>query len=400
MKGNGRRIRRQAGWVLVTLAVVLALAWSFRPRPLLVEVAGVTRGPLRVVVQEEARTRVIDRFVVSAPVTGHLQRISLKAGDRVSAGEPLFLIRPMAPDLLDPRARAAAEGRVSAAQAALDTATARVAAARAAAVFAEQERERIERLHGAGQISAESADRARAEAARSAAALRAEEHAAEIARSELAIARTQLAHFDAGDGAESPSITVDAPVSGSVLRVLRDSAGVVARGEALLELGNTAALEVVAEVLSDEAVRISPGNRVILERWGGGVLEAVVRRVEPSGFTKISALGVEEQRVLVIADFHSDPAEWSPLGDGYRLEASFVLWEAEDVLQIPESALFRGGDGWQVFVLDGNRARLRNVVPGRRSGLRAEILQGLRQGERLVTHPDDMLADGARVTTL
>lgn len=394
---NSLRIGGYSKWILAALALVLALVWAFRPPALLVEVAKVTRGPLRIAVQEEARTRVIDRHVVYAPVTGHLQRISLKAGERVRAGDPLAVIEPVDPDPLDPRSRAAAEARVSAAQAALRAAVARAEAARAAAVFAEQERERAERLQTAGQISAEAVDRARAEAQRSASLRRAEEHAAEVARGDLDSARAQLAHFDAREGVSTSRVVVGAPVSGSILRVLRDSAGVVARGEALLEVGDTSVLEVVAEVLSDEAVRIRQGNRVILERWGGSALEAVVRLVEPSGFTKISALGVEEQRVLVISDLVSAVDEWSSLGDGYRLEASFVLLDEDDVLQIPESALFRGGDGWRVFVFEDGRARVRDVVPGRRGGLRAEILQGLREGEQVVLYPDDALADGARV---
>lgn len=391
-------IRGRVAWGLAAIALVAVLIWAFRSPPLLVEVTEAERGPLRIAVQEEARTRLIDRFVISAPVAGHLRRITLKAGATVKAGEPLAMIEPLAADLLDPRSHAAAERRLAAADAALEAALARAGAARASAEFAEAESARAERLRAGDQISIEAADRARAEARRSAAMARAEEHGVEVARHERELARVTLAHYGARDNGGA-HIAVSSPVSGSILRVLRDSAGVVARGETLLELGDAQALEVIAEVLSDQAVRIAPGNRVLLERWGGSALEAVVRLVEPAGFTKISALGVEEQRVLVVSDLLSAPAEWSSLGDGYRLEASFVLWEADDVLQVPESALFRGGDGWRVFVLDGDRVRLRDVEPGRRSGLRAEILQGLQEGERLVTHPDDALKDGARVTT-
>lgn len=391
-------IRGRAAWGLAAIALLALLVWAFRSPPLPVEVAEVDRGPLRIAVQEEARTRIIDRFVISAPVAGHLRRITLKAGATVHAGEPLAMIEPLAADLLDPRSHAAAERRLVAADAALEAATARAAAARAVAEYAEGEAARAERLRAADQISIEAADRARAEARRSVATARAEEHGVEVARHERELARATLAHYGMRDSGGA-HITVNSPVTGSVLRVLRDSAGVVARGEALLELGDAQGLEVIAEVLSDQAVRIAPGSRVLLERWGGPALEAVVRLVEPSGFTKISALGVEEQRVLVVSDLVSLPAEWSSLGDGYRLEASFVLWEGDDVLQIPESALFRSGDGWRVFVLDGDHVRLREVVPGRRSGLRVEILRGLQEGERLVTHPDDALEDGARVAT-
>jgi HlyD family secretion protein len=381
----------------IAVAVVAVLFYAFRPQPLLVDTAVAERGALQVTVEEEARTRLIDRFVVSAPVAGYLQRITLRAGDAVRAGVPLLVIEPMPSEVLDARTRAAAEARVAAAQAALHAAEEQADAAQAGAELAQAEFTRIARLYENRQVSAELSDRSQAEARRSAATLRAARHAVEVARYELEIARTALAHSAAAP-ADRERIVVSSPVDGRVLRLRRESEGVVARAEPLLEIGDPRALEVVAEVLSDAAVRIAPGTRVLLQRWGGeGALEARVHTVEPSGFTKISALGVEEQRVLIIADLVSPPAVWAALGDGYRVEARFVLWEADDVLQIPASALFRSGDGWSVFVIDGDRVHLRHITVGQRGGLRAQVLDGLREGERLVIHPDQTLRDGTRI---
>ncbi len=392
-------IRKYLFPILIAAVLVAVLVYAFRPQPIRVETAAAERGPLQIVVEEEARTRVIDRFVVSAPVAGYLQRITLRAGDAVRAGAPLLVIEPMPSEVLDPRSRAAAQARVAAAQAALRAADEQADAARAGAELAQAEFDRIARLYESRQVSAEQADRAQAEARRSAAVLRAARHGVDVARHELEIA-VALAHSAAGvRGAEAPErIVVSAPVDGRVLRLRRESEGVVVRTEPLIEVGDPHALEIVAEVLSSSAVRIVPGSRVLLERWGGeGALEARVRTVEPSGFTKISALGVEEQRVLIVADLVSPPETWMALGDAYRVEARFVLWEAQDILQIPASALFRSDTGWSVFLVDGDRARLRHITVGQRSGLRAEVLDGLQEGERLVVHPDESLRDGARI---
>lgn len=396
------KVRRYLVAALIAVAAAVLLVLAFRAQPVRVEAGQVTRGVLQEAVEEEARTRVIDRFVISAPVAGYLERIPFKPGHPVRVGDVLLTIAPLPSEALDARTRAGAEGRVSSAQAALRAAEQRADAARASAALARSESERLSPLRAAGQISVDQAERAEAEARRSAAALRAEEQAVEVARHELDIARSALEYSAAeARGEASGSLVVRAPVDGRVLRVLRESAGVVARADPLLELGDPRALEVVAEVLSDQAVRIVPGTRVVLERWGGPqALEGVVRTVEPSGFTKISALGVEEQRVLVVTDFVSPAEAWAPIGDGFRAEARFILWEGEDVLQAPASALFRTRAGWQTFVLDGDRVSLRNVVVGRRGGLQVEVLDGLREDERLVVHPDESLVDGARVTLM
>jgi HlyD family secretion protein len=269
-------------------------------------------------------------------------------------------------------------------------------AAHAGAALAQSELRRVRSLRSAGHVSAEAEDRAVAENARAAAELRSAEFAVATARHELQAARTALG-FGAAGSAAAP-VMVRAPVAGQVLKIPRKSEGPVALGQALLEIGDPSGLEVEVDVLSADAVRVAPGTRVVFERWGGdGPLLGVVHRVEPAGFTKVSALGVEEQRVWVIVRFSSPAAQWQRLGDGYRVEASFILWEGKDVLQIPASALFREGSGWAAFVVDQGRAVRRRVVVGQRSGLAAQVVSGIREGEQVIVHPDDRLAEGVRV---
>ncbi len=392
--------RRRLGLLGFCALVVLAIVWGFMPQPVPVETAAVVRGPLQVTVEEEGKTRVVDHFVISAPVAGFLRRVELDVGDSVKRGQELLTLDPLRSTVLDPRARAQAQARVTTTQAALKGAQENVVAAAADARYWESQLARVRELHEAGAISDEELNQTEADARRTSANLRSAEFSVEVARSELQAARTTLRHSAAQQsGQPAETVAVHAPISGSVLKVLRESEGVVSRGEPLLEIGNPRLLEVEVELLSADAVRAGPGTRVILERWGGeGPLEARVRVVEPFGFTKISALGVEEQRVLVIADIVSPPEEWEKLGDGYRVETKFILWEEDEVLQVPSSALFRRGDQWAVFVVDGEFARLRNVQLGRRSGLTAQILSGVEAGELVITHPDDSVEAGVRVS--
>ena len=392
--------RRRLGLLGFCALVVLAIVWGFMPQPAPVETAAVVRGPLQVTVEEEGRTRVVDHFVISAPVAGFLRRVELDVGDSVKRGRQLLTLDPLRSTVLDPRARAEAQARVVTTQAALKGAQENVVAAAADARYWESQLARVRELHEAGTVSDEELNQAEAEARRTGANLRSAEFSVEVARSELEAARTALRH-SAAQKTEQPAetVAVHAPISGSVLKVLRESEGVVSRGEPLLEIGNPRLLEVEVELLSADAVRAGPGTRVILERWGGEQpLEARVRVVEPFGFTKISALGVEEQRVLVIADIVSPPEEWERLGDGYRVETKFILWEEDEVLQVPSSALFRRGDQWAVFVVDGEFAQLRTVEIGRRSGLTAQILSGVEAGELVITHPDESVEAGVRVS--
>ncbi|MCC6301402.1 MAG: HlyD family efflux transporter periplasmic adaptor subunit [Gammaproteobacteria bacterium] len=393
--------RRRIAYGVIILAVLVLLVYGFRPQPVNVDTARAERGTLSVTVEEEGRTRVIDRFTLSAPVAAYARRVDLKVGDPVKRSAPLLTLEPLPSGVLDPRSRAAAEARVAAANAAHLAAKENAAAVASGAGLARIEHERVLGLRKNTLVSAEQEDRARAEAERTQAALRAAQLQVEVARHELDAAKTALAYSAAQARGETlERVTLSAPVDGRVLAIHRKSEGVVANGEPLIDVGDPHALEVEVDVLSDDAVRIRPGMRVRFERWGGDApLEGVVRTVEPAGFTKISALGVEEQRVLVIADITSPPAQWERLGDGYRVEAVFILWEAPDVLQIPSSALFRAGGEWYVFTAEGDRARRHRIEIGHRNGLQAQVLGGLQGGETVIVHPDDTLEDGVRVET-
>jgi HlyD family secretion protein len=384
---------------LVVAAVTLLVVYGYRPQPTLVDIAEVKRGPMRVTVEEEGKTRVRDRYVVSAPVAGIAPRLDLDIGDRVQESQVLLDLEPLRPVVLDSRSRAEAEARVAAAKAALDAAQERAKAAAADAGYWEGQVARMKELYKTDDVSRETYDRTVTQARQAAATQRSAEHNVEAARSELEAARAALqytASSQADDASEK--VAVHAPVGGRVLKVVHKSEGVVTAGEPLLEIANAHSLEVMVELLSADAVRVGPGTRVVFERWGGDVpLEGRVRLVEPVAFTKISALGVEEQRVRVIVDFTSPQKLWQRLGDGYRVEASFILWEGQDVLQVPSSALFRYKDGWAVFAVQEGTARRQIVEIGHRSGLVAEVISGLSEGQKVITHPDNSIEDGAQV---
>lgn len=389
-------LRARIGISLLALAVAGGLAFGFWPRPVPVETATVSRGPMRVVVEEEGKTRVRERYVIAAPIPGRLRRITLKVGDAIAAGQTLAVIEPALSAALDPRTRAEAQARLAAAEAALLAAQENARASAAQAELARQTLKRIAGLHGAGFVSPQALDQARTEAARSQAAQAAAEQQVRVARFQRDTARAAL--LEAGENSGAGGLfRVRSPVAGRVLRIQRDSEGPVAAGQPLLEVGDPNDLEVEVEVLSTQAVRIPPGARVEFDRWGGPPLEGRVRLVEPTGFTKVSALGVEEQRVRVIADFTSPREAWQNLGDGYRVEARFVVWEGRDVLQIPASSLFRHDSGWAVFRVDKGRARLAPVTLGQRAGLTVEVTAGLAPGDAIVSHPDDKVADGTRI---
>ena len=391
--------RRTIAIVIATVALVAAVAWLLRPAPEPVSVATAERGPLAETVEEEGYTRVRERYEISAPVSGWAPRVTLDPGDPVQTGEILLQLHPLPAQALDPRAQAEAEAAVERARAALRAEQARLEAARASAQFAQAEYERLQALREQGQVSRSDVERAAAEARRAAAELESARYAVEVARQELAAARARLQYAGRTDTPER--IPVESPASGVVLEVQHESQGVVAAGEQLLVVGNPASLEVVVEVLSADAVRIEPGMPVRFHRWGGGeALTGRVRRVEPSGFTEISALGVEEQRVRVIADIATPHEQWSGLGAAYRVEAEFILWAAEDVLQVPETALFETDRGPAVYVIEDGVARRHAVRTGRRGALDVQITEGLEAGDTVIVQPPRTIADGTRVTTL
>ncbi|MBK9327141.1 MAG: HlyD family efflux transporter periplasmic adaptor subunit [Hydrogenophilales bacterium] len=396
MKWRGRIV-----YLLIALALIAAIGYGFMPRPVPVELVAARKGDLAVTVEEEGKTRVRERYVVAAPVAGQARRITLKVGDAVAAGQVVAFIEPARSASLDPRSRAQARARVESAQSALLAARENARAAAAEARLAEQELARAESLGKASFVSQAAVDQARGRLQASQATRQAADYAIQVAQHEVAVARAALTEADAPAtrAGRSPEIlAVTAPVAGRVLAVPHESEGVVQAGQSLVEIGHPGTLEVMVEVLSTSAVKIGVGSKVLLDRWGGArALQGRVRVVEPAGFTKVSALGVEEQRVRVLVDIVSPGEEWKSLGDGYRVEAAFVLWEGSDLLLAPASALFRRGDGWAVFVAEAGRARLRDVKVGERNGLEAQVLDGLKAGEEVIAHPDEKIAEGTRV---
>jgi HlyD family secretion protein len=337
--------------------------------------------------------------VISAPVGGYLRRIELDVGDPVQKGQTVAVLEPLRSGVLDPRSRAEAEATASAAQATLISAEENLRAAAADAEYSRQKLERSKKLFELGYISRDVLDQAESEAKRNEANSRSADSAVKTARSGLDRTRATL-RYSAAEGAfdQIRTVPVKSPVSGRILRKQLESEGTVNAGGPLVDVGDPSQLEVRVEVLSDEAVNIKSGTTVLFERWGGDApLKGKVRTIEPQAFTKISSLGVEEQRVFVIADITSIPETWQRLGDGYRVDASFIIWEGNDVLQVPANALFRKGEGWAVFIMKGRKALLREVRTEHRNGLAAEIISGINEGETVIIHPDDSVRDGVSV---
>lgn len=394
---NANRWRRAAPYLAGAVLIAL-LAFGFRPTPLLVDGEPVERGHLEITIDDEGRTRVADRYQISAPVAAQARRITLEVGDAVAAGDVLVRLDALPAPALDVRSVQAARAQVAAASSLLASAREEVKAAQAAAGFARNEAERLERLGRDGMVPRNLVEQAQTEARRAEAALASARFRVRTAEHELAAARTALAYAGGQDPGASGVIELRSPVAGRVLRRHFESARVVQPGEPILEIGDPARLEAEVDVLSADAVRIAPGMRVWLERWGSAEpLEGRVKRIEPTAFTKISALGVEEQRVWVIVDLVSPQAQWERLGDGYRVNARFVLWEADNVLKVPTSSLFRADGGWAAFVVDNGRARQRTVGIGQRGTLHSEVTGGLSAGEIVIVHPDRDVADGRRV---
>lgn len=385
--------------IALILAALAALAWwAFRPRPVPADFATVERGPLEVTVEDEGRTRVRDRYVVSAPLPGRMERIELEPGDPVSARKTVVAqFRPADPALLDVRTRTELEARARAAEATLGSARADRERVQAELAFAQSELRRARALVEERVIAPrelESTERAAQTLER---ALQSAEFAVRAAEYQVEQAKASL--LQSRGGAGGALIPLYSPVDGVVLRRLQESESVVPTGHPLIEIGSLNDLEIVADLLSNAAVAVEEGDEVLIEQWGGErTLQGRVRRVEPSGFTKISPLGVEEQRVNVIVDV-VDPRElWKSIGDGYRVEVRVIVWRGDDVLKVPTSSLIRQGADWAVYRVADGRARLQTVEIGQRNGLEAEVLGGLEAGDRIVVYPSDAIADGGRVT--
>ena len=393
------QLRSRIGFTLLFLVIAAGLLYGFLPRAIVIDAVAAVKAPLAVTIEEEGKTRVMERYVISAPVAGYARRIDMHVGDVVQAGQVLAQLEPARSEALDPRSRAQMQAQLNAAQAGLSAATENARAAAAQASLAQQELQRVESLRKVSFISEQALDRARTELSRSQATQQAAQYTANMARFELDKVRATLASTANPQSAKTAeTIKVSAPVAARVLKLLHESEGLVQAGQPLIEIGNPDTLEITIEVLSTQAVQIAPGSKVLFDRWGSdSTLQGVVRMIEPTGFTKVSALGVEEQRVRVIADITTPREVWQRLGDGYRVEARFVIWEGQDILQIPASALFRQGKDWAVFVVESGRAKTRVVRVGQRAGLIVQALSGVQAGEAVITHPEDKIKDGTRV---
>ncbi|OOC09635.1 efflux RND transporter periplasmic adaptor subunit [Thioalkalivibrio halophilus] len=384
---------------LVVLAGAAALVWALSPRPVAVAVSEVKSGPFTETLREEGRTRLRDTWEVSAPIAGFLHRVHLEEGDAVAAGDELFRMEPLPAPGLDARSREQAREHLAAARSRLQGARASLEDLRAEARLAESEYRRHRELFEDGAVSASDLERVETRRDRARSTVEAGESAVEVARSEVEAARVIL-DIATGERSEeeAESLAVRAPAGGVVLHRHRCCEGTVVAGEPVLELGDPADLEVQVDLLSMDAVRVTPDMRVRLIDWGGDeALEARVRRLRPAGFTRTSALGVDEQRVPVLLEVDAEEARKAGLVVGYHVEAEFLLWEGEDVLQIPTSALFREDGEWAVFVVEEGRAQPRRVEAGRRSDFTTQIREGLEAGERVVTRPGDQVQAGTRV---
>ena len=438
-------------WLCVLAGIVAAVGYGFLPKPIQVDTAVVSRGVLSVTVAEDGKTRVRDRFVISAPLAGRLHRIKVRAGDPVSIptsierlastpvgsesgnghGDPvpessatsvslgaspvseLAIIDPIDPSLLDSRQIAQAELRVKAFESAQQSAIAAKAKASVASEWAKLDLDRRAGLSGKGANTKQELEDAQMLLRSRNEELNAAKFAEQTARYELELARAALLRSKplAAEDAEKWQLRLHSPIDGLVMKVLQESETIVQQGTPLLEVGDPRDLEIDIEVLSTDAVKIRPGQIVRLKHWGGEkLLLAHVRLVEPSGYLKLSALGVEEQRVHVIAQFDAPYADRPTLGDGYRVEAEIVIWEKEDLLKVPTGALFRdkgaappasadkpAADIWVVFVVENGLAVKRRIEVGRRNGLEAEVLNGLSENDLVIVHPSDRIQDQIQV---
>lgn len=379
------------------VGAIAALAWALTPRPVEVEVAAVQRGHFEDAIEEDGRTRVRDRYVVSAPVTARLSRITLREGDRVEAGDTVAVLMPVMPALFDQRSQLEVTARAKTAQAAVAAAQARMERALVSQEEARSELQRTERLAKEGFVAISRLDSAQhaLEGAR-------REFEAALAARDMAVHEREQAQASVvpnpGATARVEPLAVRSPHSGVVLRVPNQSETTVTSGTALIDIGDPSQMEVVADLLTTDAVHAKPGTRVLIERWGGPSVEGRVRRVEPSAFTKISALGIEEQRVRTLIDITSPPAEWRALGDAFRVTARVVTVSTDDAILVPVGALFPdAGGGMKVYVLEGGHARMRSVDIHARNGSVGWVRQGLSAEEQVIVYPPPGVADGRRV---
>jgi HlyD family secretion protein len=386
-------------WIRIAVVVVVLAAvgyWAFKPAPVAADFGVVERGRLEVTVEEEGRTRVRDRYVVSAPLPGRMRRIELEPGDAVVAGKSVLArFEPSDPALLDVRTRSELEARARAAESALGGARADRDRIESELAFARAELKRFRALVDERVLAPRELESAERQVQSLERARQSADFGVSTAQHQLELARASLSQTRGG---RTSVIPLYSPVNGIVLRRIQESEAVVPTGQPLLEIGNLNDLEIVSDLLSSAAVRVKPGDVAMIEQWGGeGSLRGRVQRIEPSGFTKISALGVEEQRVNVIVDFDEPREKWQSVGDGYRVELRIIVWQKDDVLKVPTSSLFRHEGKWAVYKVENGVAVRQLVEIGQRSGLEAEVLSGVDAGQRIIVYPSDSIADGIKV---
>ena len=392
-------LKRAAGFLALSLVIVLVL-WFAWPRPIAVDIARVNSGPMEVTVDDEAKTRVRHIYTVSAPVAGKVLRTSRHVGDQVIADETVVAImQPTTPGFLDVRSREELQAAVAAAEAAVKVAEHEVHRIEAGLEFSRTELRRAQALAPTEAIPARALDKARLDVESNLAALGNAKAQLDVRRSERASVAARLIDPTSAATPANPAccIQIRAPVTGSVLKLIQESEAVVQAGAPLIEIGDPRDLEIAAELLSTDAVRIKPGSPVRIDGWGGPPIRGRVKRVDPAGFMKVSALGIEEQRVLTVIDFVDPPGAWDRLGHDYRVIVYVTIWSADNALTVPVSALFRKGDEWAVFAIKDGRARTTPIQIGRRNNRVAEVLSGVSAGDRVVLHPSDRVSDGVAV---
>jgi HlyD family secretion protein len=402
--------KKRAAWALVLGLIVVGLTWFAWPRPIAVDLATVTKGPMEVTVDDEAKTRVRHIYTVSAPIAGKALRIShplgeqglsIHVGDQVKAAETVVAImQPTIPSFLDMRSREELQAMLTAAEAATVLAEAEIKRIEAALDFSRGELRRAEALIRTSAIPERGLEKARLDVQTNEAALASAKAQLDVRRSERAAVAARL--IDPATAAPTATvgccIALRAPVTGVVLKIVQDSEAFVPAGAPLIEVGDPRDLEIIADLLSTDAVQIKSAAPVRIDGWGGSPIRGRVTRVDPAGFLKVSALGIEEQRVRTTIDFVDPPDAWSRLGHDYRVIVHVTVWQAEDVLAVPVGALFRKGEDWAVFAVTDGRARATLVKIGHRNSRIAEILSGLAEGDRVVLHPSDRIREGAAVS--
>ena len=395
------KFRRLIFWLIAIVLLIAGLYYAFREQPYYVDIATTSTGELQVTITEEGETRVRDIYELSSPVMGRVLRLDVEVGDETIAAETIIAkIEPSDPSFLDVRSEEEAKASVKASQAMLTLAKAQLNEAESELEFAFSELERAQRLVDRKLVSQRELDQAKKNYKTKVASVKTAQASIKARESELAQAKARLVTpIDTqGSHEECKCLSIFAPTTGKVLRILHESEGVIHAGDVLVEIGDTRDLEIVVDFLSIDAVRIKPGQQVVIEQWGGDAfLNGVVKKVEPFGYTKVSSLGIEEQRVDVIIDLTDPKEQWTSLGHGYQVEASVILWHEKDVLKLPITSLFRENGEWSVFVVEDNRAKLKQVSIGKRNAYEAQILEGIEPGEQVILHPSNQIKQGILV---